>query len=196
MPIGGTEMAALVGSEETTKDIDLVIVTLRGREASIPGYPEIVSFAREVSETVETRKDRTSVKLALATDAGQVIVEFVRGRSPGQGGYFVSRSVLETTATLAAEVDGVLRLSAEALAFLKAWAASDKQKLVEAGKDTRGYHARRRAAFLGDVQRLRQAVADAGREPDPDVLEALFAATGGQREKAVQQVLADRQWPV
>lgn len=195
MPIGGTEMATVGDADETTKDIDVVIVTLHEDTATIPDYDKLVAFAHALSETVETRKDHTSVKLVLSTDAGPVILEFIRGRTPGQGGYFVSRSVLETAATLATEDDGVLRLPTEALAFLKAWAASDKQKLVDAGKDPRGYHAGRREAFLADVQRLRQAVADAGREPDPEILEALFAATGGKREDAVRRILAERQWP-
>lgn len=196
MPIGGTEMATVDDADETTKDIDVVIVTLHAEEATIPAYDELVAFANQLSDTVQTRKDHTSVKLVLATDAGPVLLEFVRGRTPGQGGYFVSRSVLEKAATLAVDDEGVLRLPAEALAFLKAWAANDKQKLVDAGKDARGYHAQRRDAFLDDVRRLRQAIADADREPDPELLKALFTATGGQREEAVRRILAERQWPV
>lgn len=79
---------------------------------------------------------------------------------------------------------------------MKAWAATDKQKLVDAGKDARGYHARRREAFLRDVQRLREAIQDAGRKPEKKILEALFRATGGEREQAVRKVLSDRHWPV
>ncbi len=165
MPIGGTEMATVGDADATTKDIDVVLVTPHEDTATIPDYDDLVAFANQLSDTVQTRKDHTSVKLVLSTDAGPVTLEFIRGRTPGQGGYFVSRSVLETAATLATEDDGVLRLPTEALAFLKAWAASDKQKLVDAGKDPRGYHAGRREAFLRDVQQLRQAVADAGRGP-------------------------------
>lgn len=195
MPIGGTEMATLDDRGETTKDLDVVIVTLTDDQATIPAYEELVAFADGLSETVQTRKDHTSIKLRLATDAGPVRLEIVRGRTPGQGGYFVTRTVLETAATLANEDDGLLRLPIEALAFLKAWAANDKQKLVDAGKDARGYHAGRRDAFLDDVQRLRQALADLEREPVPDVLEALFSATGGERERAVRRILRERQWP-
>lgn len=165
MPIGGTEMAIADDAAATTKDVDVVLVTLDGDRATIPDYRDLVTFANQLSGTVQTRKDHTAVKLVLSTDAGPVTLELIRGRTPGQGGYFVSRSVLETAATLATDDDGVLRLPTEALAFLKAWAASDKQKLVDAGKDPRGYHAGRREAFLADVQRLRQAVADAGGSP-------------------------------
>lgn len=196
MPIGGTEMATVDDPDETTKDIDVVLVTLHDDTAAIPEYDDLVAFAEQLCDAVETRKDHTSVKLVLATDAGPVTLEIVRGRTPGQGGYFVSRSVLETAATLATEDEGVLRLPTEALAFLKAWAAHDKQKLVDADKDARGYHAGRRDAFLEDVQRLRRAVADQGRDPDPQILDVLFSATGGQREKAVRRILSERQWPV
>lgn len=198
MPIGGTEMATVAGPNETTKDVDVVVVTLQDEAAEIPPYEELADFARELSDApdlVETRKDHTSVKFRLPTEAGPATVEFVRGRTPGTGGYFVSRSVLEKAATLATDAGGTLRLPVEALAFLKAWAAWDKQKLVDAGKDARGYHAGRRQAFLEDVQRLREAVQDAGEEPDGDVLEAMFSATGGEREEAVRRILADRGWP-
>lgn len=196
MPIGGTEMAALEEQGATTKDVDVVIVTARDGEFAIPAYDELVAFAERLAGDVETRKDHTGVRFALPTDAGPVTVEFVRGRTPGKGGYFVSRSVLETAAELATETEGILRPPIEALAFLKAWAAHDKAKLVEAGKDARGYHANRRDAFLEDVRRLRQAMADAGREPDAGRFETLFAATGGQRETAVRDILEDRAWPV
>lgn len=195
MLIGGTEMATLGEAYQTTKDVDVVIVTLEADGATIPEYDKLVDFAKELSDTVQTRKDHTSIKLHLATDAGPVTLELVRGRTPGQGGYFVSRSVLEKAATLATEDEGVLRLPTEALAFLKAWAAHDKQKLIDADKDPQGYHARRRAAFLEDVQRLRQALADQDQDPDGEIIEALFDATGGKRETAVRRILAQRQWP-
>lgn len=198
MPIGGTEMATVAGTEETTKDVDVVVVTLHDGTAEIPPYDDLADFARELSnapDAVETRRDHTSVKFRLSTDAGPVTVEFVRGRTSGTGGYFVSRSVLEKAATLATDSDGTLVLPAEALAFLKAWAAHDKQKLVDADKDARGYHADRRDAFLEDVQRLREAIQDADEEPDAEVIEALFSATGGEREEAVRRILADRNWP-
>lgn len=195
MPIGGTEMATVDDAGETTKDIDVVIVTCHDDAATIPDYDELVAFANRLSDTVETRKDHTSVKLRLASDAGPVTLEIVRGRTPGKGGYFVSRSVLEAAASLATNEGGILRIPPEALAFLKAWAAHDKQKLVDAGKDARGYHAGRREAFLDDVRRLRRALADADQEPDPDRFRPLFAATGGQREEAVRRVLAENGWP-
>lgn len=198
MPIGGTEMATVAGTNATTKDVDVVVVTLQADTAEIPPYEELADFALELSDApdaVETRKDHTSVKFRLSTDAGTVTVEFVRGRTPGTGGYFVSRSVLEKAATLATDSDGTLVLPVEALAFLKAWAAWDKQKLVDAEKDSHGYHADRRDAFLDDVQRLREAVQDEGEEPDPEIIEAMFTATGGERETAVRRILAERHWP-
>lgn len=196
MPIGGTEMATLAAEGETTKDVDVVIVAIHDGRAAIPEYDELVDLARDLAEEVETRKDHTCVRFPLATDAGLVTVEFVRGRTPGKGGYFVSRTVLETAAELAVDQEGILRPPIEVLVFLKAWAAKDKEKLVEAGKDTRGYHARRRDAFLEDVQRLRRALADADREPDRQRFETMFSATGGEREEAVRRILGERAWPI
>lgn len=194
-PIGGTEMATLGNEHGTTKDVDVVIVTIQDGKASIPEYDQLVEFAGEFAEDVETRKDHTCVRFPLSTDAGAVRVEFVRGRTPGKGGYFVSRTVLETAAELATEEEEcILRLPIEALAFLKAWAASDKAKLVDAGKDGHGYHAQRRDAFLDDVQRLRGFLSDRDREPDPHRFETLFSATGGQREQALRRILEDRGW--
>lgn len=82
----------------------------------------------------------------------------------------------------------------EALAFLKAWAAHVKKKLVDAGKDGRGYHATRRDGFLADVHDLLEDLLDGGRRPDEQMFEPLFGATGGQREIAVRRILEDTGW--
>lgn len=170
MPIGGTLMGLRgLGDANTTKDVDVVLVALQGRDLIVPTYEEVRSFAEGITTNVEGRKDQTAVVVVLSTDHGRVRVEFIRGRSPGKGGYFVSRSVLEEAASeLAREQDGYLELPVEALAFLKAWAAHDKQKLVDAGKDGSGYHASRREAFVDDVRRLLDDVLDNSIEPNTE----------------------------
>jgi hypothetical protein len=82
----------------------------------------------------------------------------------------------------------------EALAFLKAWAAHDKQKLVDAGKDARGYHADRREQFLDDVRILLDELLDDGVRPGETVFERLFERTGGEREAAVREILIETGW--
>lgn len=195
MPVGGTLMGLTgLGDAQTTKDVDIVLVVLDGDSAVIPEYEAVLAFATRLSEHVDGRKDHTAVQLLLATDTGPVKVELVRGRSSGMGGYFVSRSVLEAAATLAIDRGAYLELPPEALAFLKAWAAHDKQKLVDAGKDGRGYHATRRDGFLADVHDLLEDLLDGGRRPDEQTFEPLFGATGGQREVAVRRILEDAGW--
>lgn len=115
MPIGGTEMATIDDEADTTKDVDVVLVTLQEGDVQVPEYGDLVELAQELSSHVTPRKDHTSVKLLMRTEAGPVRVEFVRGRSPGMGGYFVSRSVLEKAARLATDEDGILQLPLEAL---------------------------------------------------------------------------------
>ncbi len=195
MPIGGTLMGLTgLGDAQTTKDIDIVLVTLQGEQATVPTYDEVLAFARDLSNFIQGRKDHTAIELILATDSGPVKVELVRGRATGMGGYFVSRAVLEAAAELADHRPGYLELPPEALAFLKAWAAHDKHKLVDAGKDGRGYHAARRDAFQADVKDLLDDLLDRGQRPDPSVFESLFAATGGEREEAVRKLLETAGW--
>lgn len=196
MPIGGTYvgLGGFGDVESTTKDVDLVACVASGDRAGIPAYEDVLGFAEEHSQHVRGRKDHTSVKFVLPTEPGPAEIEIVRGRATGQGGYFVSRSILEETLDIAEERDGLLWPPVEALAFLKAWAAHDKQKLVDAGKDARGYHADRREQFLDDVQTLLDALLDEGQRPDASVLERLFDRTGGEREAAVREILVRTGW--
>jgi hypothetical protein len=196
MPIGGTYLGlgGFGDIASTTKDVDLVATVDPGEGASIPDYEDVLAFAREHSEHVQGRKDHTCVKFVLDTEAGPAEIEIVRGRSTGQGGYFVSRGILEETLEIAEEKDGLLWPPVEALAFLKAWAAHDKQKLVDAGKDARGYHADRREQFLDDVRILLDELLDDGVRPGETVFERLFERTGGEREAAVREILIETGW--
>jgi hypothetical protein len=82
----------------------------------------------------------------------------------------------------------------EALAFLEVWAAHDKQKLVDAGKDARGYHAQRREQFLNDVEIPLDELLDEGKPAgNVDPLAALRAA-GGEREVAVREIRTLEGW--
>lgn len=196
MPIGGTYlgMGGFGGGPSTTKDIDLVASVGASDGAKIPAYEDVHAFAHEHGEHARGRKDHTSVKFTVSTEVGLAEVEIVRGRATGQGGYFVSRAVLEQTLRLADPRDGLLWPPVEALAFLKAWAAHDKQKLVDAGKDARGYHAERRDQFLDDVRTILDELLDEGKRPDEGILEQLFERTGGKREQAVREILAGSGW--
>lgn len=196
MPIGGTYLGlgGFGDAASTTKDIDLVACFTLDGEAAIPTYEDVIAFARATSEHVRGRKDYTSVKFALPTEAGLAEVEIVRGRPTGRGGYFVSRAILEETIQMSTQQDGLIWPPVEALAFLKAWAVHDKTKLVDAGKDARGHHASRREQFLDDVQTLLEDLLDEGERPDEELLEQLFERTGGEREAAVREILADTGW--
>lgn len=196
MPIGGTYvgLAGFDQGADTTKGIDLVATARVDNEAKIPAYEAVLAFAHGHSHHVQGRKDHTSVKFVLSTAHGPAEAEIIRGRAIGQGGYFVSRSILEEVLSLSEERNGLLWPPIEALAFLKAWAAHDKQKLIDAGKDARGYHAERNEAFLHDVRMLLDDLLDEGRQPEAAVFEQLFNRTGGEREKAVRKILVRLGW--
>lgn len=196
MPIGGTRLGEITDRPVATKDVDVVPVERDEGVLRVPPYDAVVDLAETLSDHVQGRKDHTSVKARIHTRVGPVPVELIRGRQPGKGGYFVSRNVLERCAEIAEERGRVLDLPVEGLAFLKAWAVHDKRKLVDAGKDARGYHTRRADAFRQDVRDLLAAIVDVGREPDMDVIDALFEVSGDARTEAIGAILADAGWPV
>lgn len=195
MPIGGTLMTLRAGGRATqTDDVDLVLLVVRDGVPEVPPFDAVVAIADALSDDVAPRKDHTAVQLLLATEAGPVTVELIRGRQPGKGGYFVDRRVLEAAADLATAKDRVLELPLEALAVLKAWAADDKDKLVRAGKDPDGYHRQRGEAFRRDVRALRDEILDRGDEPDAEVLGRLFEVCGKRRTTAIQSIFAEAGW--
>lgn len=200
MPIGGTLVQSRgAGPSTETQDVDIVVVLVRDDGFKVPPYEDVMDLAERLTgrkDRVRGRKDHTSVQAHLPLQQGLVKVELIRGRQPAKGGYFVSRNVLERCAELAEERDGVLELPLEALAFLKAWGCHDKLKLVEAGKDGRGYHARRADGFRADVEMLFEEVLGRGREPRLDVLDALFDVASDDRTEAISAILADAGWPV
>lgn len=197
MPIGGTLMTLRAGGRATqTDDVDLVLLVLRDGAPEVPPFDAVVAIAEALSDDVAPRKDHTAVHLLLATEAGPVKVELIRGRQPGKGGYFVDRRVLEAAADLATARDRVLELPLEALAFLKAWAADDKAKLVRADKDPEGYHRQRGEAFRRDVRVLRDEILDRGDDPDTEVLERLFEVCGKRQTKAIRRIFEGAGWTV
>lgn len=134
MPIGGTRMAEIGDRVVATKDVDLVPTVTIDNRPKVPPYDDVVALAEDLSDRVDGRKDHTSVKAHVPVRDGTVPVEFIRGRQPGKGGYFVSRNVLERCAEIARKEGRVRHLSLEGLAYLKAWAVHDKLKLVDAGR--------------------------------------------------------------
>jgi len=176
----------------TTKDEDVVLLVVQGGEFRVAAVPVVESLVRQLGATPIVRKDQTSVNCQLTTASGTFFVEFVRGRRGGHG-YFISRAVLEATAALSSREGKKLTPPLEALAFLKAWAAVDKGKLVSSGRDARGYHAGRERAFKDDVSSIRAQLLEA-RQPDAAVFEMLLAACSVDRAKAVREVLREGGW--
>ncbi len=195
MPIGGNAVEdSLDRPGRTTKDVDLVLVVLRRDGPAIPTTHEIRNLLDPALEQLTVRKDQTSLAGFLVLPEGRVKVEVIRGRSTGAGGYFVSRSVLETAASLSQADGRVLRAPMEVLAFLKAWGATDQDKLVANEKDARGFHRDRAMGFRKDVTVLREAMAEQGRTPDDLILRRLLDATGGPRRKQVEAALRQGGW--
>lgn len=199
MPIGGTAMGLLGARVSgTTKDVDLVVVLVKGGEVKIPRYAELVEIAKRLvddQKKVETRDDQTSAAVQFVSDLGVVKVEIVCGRG-ASGGYFVKRRVLEGLLPYAQLDDRIYRLPLECLAFLKAWAATDKAKLAAAGKDLRGYHGERERAFRRDVKDILDVLRKRGAPPDTQMLNEILALAGKQREKLVRAAMRAAGWPI
>ncbi|MFA5862033.1 MAG: hypothetical protein WDA16_10105 [Candidatus Thermoplasmatota archaeon] len=196
MPLGGTAMGRLSARPAATKDIDLVVVLVSEAGAKIPDFDALVKIAHQLAKdksTIRPRSDHTSVELAYSTTAGPVKLELIRGRG-AQGGYFVTRRVLEAAISQSTLRDGVFEMPPEALAFLKAWGAHDKMKLVAAGKDERGYHADRERGFRRDVETIRRDMLDRGQVPRASVQRAMLDACGPDRQKAIGRILREAGW--
>lgn len=204
MPIGGTVMTQIASSSTTftastamvTKDVDIVLLELRGEERKIPTFAAVMDVARQLSDEVAPREDRNAVAVVVESGDGPVDVELIRGRDNAAGGYFVTRRLLETAAALSTEKGQLLVVAPEALAVLKAWAATDKEKLVKASKDPTGFHAARARQFRQDVADILRSILDAGEEPAMDVVKPMLATCPRDRRAAVAGVLRERGWPV
>lgn len=194
MPIGGTRMGEIVGGTFTTKDIDIVLVVIDGKRLRVPSLKQLEDVGKSMGEIVAIRENSTSVKIRVQTSAGPVLLELIRGMSPGKGGYFPTTKIFGACASVAKERGGRLELPREALAFLKAWAANDKEKRVAAGKDAKGYHAIRLEAFKRDVRVLLTEILDAGGTPDAKLVAELIAACPKQRAKDIRRIMSAEGW--
>lgn len=199
MPIGGTAMGRLPsGRSVATKDIDLVAVVMTEGNAKIPDFEALVTIATKLAGPngeVRPRKDHTSVEITFPTDAGRVKLELIRGRG-AQGGYFVTRRVLEVAIKYSAPREGVLDMPPDALAFLKAWAEHDQAKLIAAGKDERGFHARRKEGFRRDVETIRADMLQRGTAPRSEIMTAMLDACGKERREAISAILRETGWAI
>lgn len=191
---GGLMMASGMRHVVTTKDEDIVLLLVEGGRPKVAEVSTVQKLIRELGGEPYVRKDQTSVNFRLETPDGTFLVEFVRGRRGGHG-YFVSRAVLEAIAGLSRREGRVRTPPLEALAFLKAWAAVDKAKLVRSGRDGRGYHAGRERAFREDVDAIRRRILET-RQPDGQVFQALLAVCSADRARAVRQILLETGWNV
>jgi hypothetical protein len=190
---GGSMLESGIRRVLTTKDEDVVLLLVEGRQPRVAEVETVVALIRSLGAAPSVHKDQTSVGCVLSAPHGRYLVEFIRGRKAG-GGYFVSRALLERVAAMSA-VDGrVLAPPLEALAFLKAWAAVDKAKLVRAGKDDRGYHASRERAFRDDVASILSRILER-RQVDAGRVDGLLSCCGRDRARAVRAVLDDAGWP-
>lgn len=196
MPIGGIAVdPSIRQAGATTKDVDLVLVLTEGDRVHIPTAEQIVRALDRVLPGLEPRRDQTSILGFLRLEQGTVKVELIRGRRAGAGGYFVARTVLLKAASIGRRKGRIIRLPIEALAFLKAWAATDQDKLIKNDKDARGYHESRAAAFRRDVKNLHENLLDKERrEPVGSILVGLLKIPGGVRRKAVEAVLRENGW--
>jgi hypothetical protein len=191
---GGLMMAAGMRHVVTTKDEDIVLLLVEGGQMKVAEVAAVERLVRALGGEPFVRKDQTSVTCRLSTSAGTFLVEFIRGRRGGHG-YFVSRAVLEAVAGLSKREGRVLTPALEALAFLKAWAAVDKAKLVRSGRDGRGYHAARERAFRVDVDEIRGRILE-NRQLNVALISTLLAVCSAVRAKAVRQVLLETGWNV
>jgi hypothetical protein len=189
---GGLMMAAGMRHILTTKDEDVVLLLVEGGQPKVAKVAAVERIVRAIGGEPFVRKDQTSVNCRLETPAGTFLVEFVRGRRGGHG-YFVSRAVLEAIAELSRRDGRVLTPPLEALAFLKAWAAVDKAKLVRSGRDGRGYHAGRALAFRADVKAVRRRILEE-RQVDDGVISALLSVCSDARAQSVRQVFLETGW--
>lgn len=195
MPIGGLGMMELLRDpSQRTKDVDVVPLVALKQGFKVPDHASTVAFARKLSARIEAPKDQTSVRALLELESGRVKVELVRGRNPRSGGYFVTRRILEACAVFAKREDRVLAPPPDVLAFLKAWAATDQDKLVEKEKDPRGYHRARAAGFRSDVQRIVRSYLDRGEAPPAGRVRSLLEECSVERRARVARVLTTAGW--
>jgi hypothetical protein len=197
MPIGSLAAVPLTPDRgQPTKDADFVPLALVDGELRIPSVNDVEGVARRLSDRVDVRKDQTAVQAFVALEAGRAKVEFVRGRNNASGGYFVTRRLLLACAATATREGALLRLPPESRAILKAWAATDQDKLMEAGKDRTGYHRARAAGFRQDVSFLLRSVLDRAKQPQAQIIAKLLQACPVSRRARVADVLRTAGWPV
>ncbi|MBI2076803.1 MAG: hypothetical protein HYT80_00320 [Euryarchaeota archaeon] len=195
MPIGGLGMMDVVPSPgQLTRDVDLVPLVLVDKEFRVPPARDVLALANALSNVVGMRKDETRVEAIVAVESGPVKVELIRGRNVQSGGYFVTRRVLEVAAGLSNPEGVVLRPPPEAMAFLKAWAAVDQDKLVEAQKDPNDFHRARAAAFRQDVSRVLVVLLGLGRRGHTAALKVMLDSCPENRAKRIRDVLREAGW--
>jgi hypothetical protein len=195
MPIGALGMIQVLDDDaQRTKDVGLVAFLVVAEGFQIPSASVLVELAKTLSDSVELRKDQTCVTLMLDLEEGRVKVELVRGRNPASGGFFVTRRVLEACAKMATPRGNLLELPGEGLAFLKAWAATDQDKLIESGRDANGFHRARAAAFRQDVANIALSFLDRGKPPPRREIEKLLGSCPAERRARIEIVLRSAGW--
>ena len=195
MPIGALGMMNVIDDvAQRTKDVDLVPFLVVDQKLKIPPTKALVEFANTLSDSVTVQKDQTNVTVLVPLEAGKVKVELIRGRNPASGGYFVTRRVLEACASISLRKGNVLELPAEGMAFLKAWAATDQDKLVAAKRDPRGFHAARAAAFRQDVSTMARSFLGQGKTPPTGEMPQLLSSCPIARREPIEGVLRAAGW--
>lgn len=201
MPIGGTRMDLdVLRPGGTTKDVDIVLVVTSGGKRTVPTLDDVLKIASSlpgVLGAAKANKEGSVVRVLVQTSAGPVEVEIIRGKTPGKGGYFISRNMIEAVAKTGIDKDGQILIPLDALAFLKAWAAYDQEKLIQRTKDPNGKHARRKADFERDTVKILDALLNKDRTPNPSMLKALMdSCENKQRRAAIRKTLQNAGWPV
>lgn len=194
MLIGGTLLLdAGAHPAGRTKDTDVVLLVHQEEGLDIPAADVVAGILQGFASEVQVRKDRTSVSGTVELEEGRFLVEAVRGRG-AQGGYFVRRTLLKKVAVVSKPRGKLLVPPLEALAVLKAWAATDQDKLAATERDRRGFHQARAADFRRDVRRCLEGLLKRGQRPDTALVVVLLEACSRERRERVGAVLLEQGW--
>lgn len=194
MLIGGTLLLQRgIHPTGRTKDTDVVLLVHRQQEFEIPSVETVVGVLKSLATDIRVRKDETSVGAIVELEEGPFLVELVRGRG-AHGGYFVRRTLLKRIAPMSRKRGKLLEPPLEALAVLKAWAATDQDKLVDTDRDQRGYHEARAADFRRDVRLCLDALLENGQEPNLSLMQGLLEGCSKDRRERMRAVLLEQGW--
>lgn len=174
----------------TTKDVDVSVVLLDSDNRVAP-REQIDEILDElgVEPTVYPR-DRSWVQAQLEVDGVDRQVDFIRGRKRDRpSGTFIHRDLLNRITAAAEQDEHVLVPSLTDLVLMKAWAATDQQRLAnEATGDDHETALGRKRAYQDDTRRYTETALDRG-VLDLARIRGLLDAMRDHRRPEVREVL-------